>query len=458
MIAVSSSPSTPHRRVLFVAYTFPPVGGAGVQRTTKFVKYLPQFGWDASVLTVSNPSVPLHDESLCHDVSPATRVVRARTLEPSYRTKATITATGAKGSAGHRLSRLVRKAVVGALQPDPQVLWNFPAFAAGFRLLRQVPHDAIVATAPPFSSLLLGAALSAITSIPLVMDYRDEWGVSHKYWENRQIGRISTAAQRVMERFGLRRARAVIATSPRSGRALEALCRSARSSASVTHIFNGFDPDDFDSNQRIDSRPANGRWRLVYTGTLYNLMSPEPLVQAMETLISQRPDLADRIEIVFAGRHAPEQSLRLGRLTRLCRLATLEYVSHADAIALMRSADALCVLLSDLPGAERVIPAKVFEYIASARPILAIAPRGDVWDLLRAHPGALVCAPHDVGGIADWIARSVENRCWQRPQDFVDTRPFNRRAQAQQLASLLDQLTGPRWGPRLPITEDACSA
>jgi glycosyltransferase involved in cell wall biosynthesis len=458
MIAMASSHSTPNRRALFVAYTFPPVGGAGVQRTTKFVKYLPQFGWDSSVLTVSNPSVPLHDESLCHDVPLATRIVRARTLEPSYRTKAVITETDVKGRAGRRLSCLVRKAVVGALQPDPQVLWNVPAFAAGLRLLHQVPHDAIVATAPPFSSLLLGAALSAITRIPLVMDYRDEWSVSHKYWENRQIGRFSTAAQRAMERFGLRRAHAVVATSRRSAVALEELCRTARSRASVTHIFNGFDPEDFDSHQPFDPRPDKARWRLVYTGTLYNLMSPEPLVQAIETLAAHRPDLIEQIELVFAGRHAAEQSRRLARLTRLCRLRTLEYVSHAAAIALMRSADALCILLSDVPGADRIIPAKVFEYIASQRPILAIAPPGDLSDLLGAHSGAFACAPHDVTKIADWIVRAVENGSPPRQLAFVDTRPFNRQAQARQLASLLDQVSGHRQERPIAIREDACSA
>src|SRR4029453_11382264 len=105
MLPLQSSISRSRRRALFIAYTFPPVGGAGVQRTTKFVKYLPQFGWEASVLTVSNPSVPVRDESLCRDVPASTTIVRARTFEPSYATKAAL----ANGGAGTRRRSLLKR-------------------------------------------------------------------------------------------------------------------------------------------------------------------------------------------------------------------------------------------------------------------------------------------------------------------------------------------------------------
>src|SRR5438552_4094554 len=83
-------PQTACRRVLFISYPFPPVGGAGVQRTVKFVKYLGEHGWQPSVLTVANPSVPVLDYSLAADVPAETIVCRARTLEPGYGVKATV--------------------------------------------------------------------------------------------------------------------------------------------------------------------------------------------------------------------------------------------------------------------------------------------------------------------------------------------------------------------------------
>ena len=123
------------RRALFIAYTFPPVGGAGVQRTTKFVKYLPQFGWDATVLTAGNPSVPVRDESLCRDIPPSTHVVRARTFEPPYAAKRSLTQDAAQDAAAvSPIKRLMkaaaRRAALALLQPDPQILWVLPAFRA----------------------------------------------------------------------------------------------------------------------------------------------------------------------------------------------------------------------------------------------------------------------------------------------------------------------------------------
>jgi glycosyltransferase involved in cell wall biosynthesis len=243
-----------------------------------------------------------------------------------------------------------------------------------------------------------------------------------------------------MERYTLRRADAVLTTSPGSASELEALCRRAAAPASVSHIFNGFDPEDFESAQADERLRSNAKWRLVYAGTLYNLMSPEPLLQAIERLAAARPELAAKIELVFAGRRAADQARRLERIAAVCRLETHEYVSHADAIALMRSADALCLLLSDLSGADRVIPAKLFEYIASRRPILAIAPPGDVWDLLRTHPSACTRTPRDVVGIQEWLTRAIGGEVRAPAAGEFDTEPFNRRHQARRLACLLDDL------------------
>jgi glycosyltransferase involved in cell wall biosynthesis len=441
---MSLSDVASRRRALFIAYTFPPVGGAGVQRTTKFVKYLPQFGWDTSVLTVSNPSVPVRDDSLCRDVPTATNVVRARTFEPSYAVKATLADRSVRSGAGKIAKGAVRRALTSLLQPDPQVLWTAPAFCAAIRAVRDLRHDVIVASAPPFSSLLLGAALSSYTKLPLVLDYRDEWDVSHRCWENRQARGMSLALQRSMERSALRHADMVIATSPRSAATLGALCHDARSRARVTHIFNGFDPDDFASPVAARWRTSNAFWRLVYTGTLYNLSTPEPLVRAIEALAAVDPALAAKIELVFAGRRAPEQDQRLARLAGLCRLQTRDYVSHADAIVLMRTADALCVLVSDLPGAGRVVPAKVFEYMASDKPILAIAPHGEVWDILGSHPAAFTCTPGDASGLRDWLADAVQGGARPVEPGSVDTSPYDRRRQAQRLASLLEEVVAGR--------------
>ena len=170
------------KRVLLISYVFPPVGGAGVQRAVKFSKYLPRHGWEVSVLTASNPSVPLFDSSLQNDVPSDTVIERALTLEPSYAAKASVAANSShRDRWGFRkfIKSVARSTASTLLQPDPQILWAPQAMKRASQLLKSMRHDAIIATAPPFSSLIIGKRLSQKFGLPLVADYRDEWEISN---------------------------------------------------------------------------------------------------------------------------------------------------------------------------------------------------------------------------------------------------------------------------------------
>src|SRR5262245_3771627 len=185
------------RRVLLVSYTFPPVGGAGVQRVTKFAKFLPRCGWDVTVLTAENPSVPLFDESLARDVPPETAICRAQTWEPGYAVKASLAGqvprNGTAGGwrPGWWLKAGLRRLVGLALQPDPQILWKPNATRAGIQTLKVRPHHAILVSGPPFSAFLTARELSRRSGLPLIVDYRDEWDLSNRYWENRRVDPVS---------------------------------------------------------------------------------------------------------------------------------------------------------------------------------------------------------------------------------------------------------------------------
>jgi glycosyltransferase involved in cell wall biosynthesis len=433
------------KRVLVIAYIFPPTGGAGVQRVTKFIKYLPQFGWRPSVLTVANPSVPLFDESLLGDIPADTIIRRAKTWEPAYALKRAVTLADTPdrpraGIARRAATAFARKVGKAILQPDSQILWVPPAIREGKQLLGQLRHHAILATAPPFSTFLVGASLSRHSGLPLILDYRDEWDLTNTYSENQRPDRWSRLVQRRMQHRVVRAARALVSTTRSSAQALEKVRSAAGGTAEVTWIYNGYDPDDF-PDASTNGAPSSERYRLVYVGTLWNLTSAAPLMDALRLLAARRPELARRVELVFAGRRIGSQSHVLDRLKDLpYQVLGYPYVPHSDAVNLLHTADALCVFLSDVPGAGRVVPAKFFEYLAVKRPILAIIPKGELWDLLESHPAAFRFAPTDVEGIADCLAREVENhpsagraemRTWQTPG-------FDRRSQTKQLAGLLD--------------------
>jgi glycosyltransferase involved in cell wall biosynthesis len=313
---------------------------------------------------------------------------------------------------------------------------------AGEQLLRASPHRAIVVSGPPYSSFLIGAALSRRAGLPLVLDYRDEWDISNAYWEHKRLGPFSRRIQTVMQHRVARTARVLVATTRSSAQALEHVRARAGSRAKVTWIYNGFDPDDF-ASPLPPAKNNQGVYRLAYVGTLWNLTSVAPLVEGVLGLCRHRPDLAARLELVFVGRRMPAQQQILDRLHGLpCRLMEYPYLDHRAALDLIRTADGLCVLLSDLPGAERVVPAKIFEYMATKRPILAIAPRGEVWDILGSYPVVHLCVPTDTGAIARCLTGEVErHRIGGRLSfDGWDDSSFDRRQQARQLASLLDSL------------------
>jgi glycosyltransferase involved in cell wall biosynthesis len=432
------------KRVLFIAYQFPPVGGAGVQRVVKFVKYLGEYGWEPSVLTVANPSVPAFDDSLLRDIPKQTIIARAKTWEPGYAVKKVVS-QGRHGDGPRQgFARSFAKSVVRSLanlvlQPDPQVLWLPRALAAGKRLLREVAHDAIVATGPPFSSFIVGAALSRRSGLPLVLDYRDEWGISNAYWENKKPSRLGRRIQSRIEARVVRQARALVASTRSSAGALKSVRTGARSDALVSWIYNGFDPDDFE-HQTQTSRQGDGRYRLAYVGTLWNLTSVGPLVEGIRELARRQPSLAARLELVCAGRRTTTQEQLLDQLKGLpCRVVTHPYLEHDAAIDLIQSADALCVLLADVPGGERVVPAKVFEYIAARRAILAVTPRGELSDLLQSYNLSHCVDPGNALEIAGWLARQIQ----QHASGSVSSPPrwngsqFDRRHQAGQLAELL---------------------
>ena len=154
------------------------------------------------MLVPSNPSVPVFDRTLVSDTPPGTVVRRARTLEPPYRFKNS--GSEEKVQEGSRLAvmfdtvrRVPRIAAAGLLQPDPAVLWAPAAVLEGRRLLIELPHSAIVATGPPFSCFLIGRVLQRVSGLPLVLDYRDEWDLSHRFLENRGGGALAEGLYRV---------------------------------------------------------------------------------------------------------------------------------------------------------------------------------------------------------------------------------------------------------------------
>ena len=380
-------------RALVVAYAFPPVGGAGVQRVLKLVKYLPSYGISPSVLTVDNPSVPLFDASLARDVPPGVTVIRAPTFEPGYAVKAAAwsASVAAKPALVPRLrQRLVQLAKL-LLFPDPQVLWQPGAQRALCkRLFGETPDDVVFVSGPPFSQFLLGPLARLRRGTAVIFDYRDEWSTLNQSYE--MAGRGTAKAAALLEGQLLRSAHAVI-TATEAFR-IELLRRFSFLDPEQVHVIpNGYDPEDF---PRTSPVPPVDRFVLTYAGTIFRLTSAEGLIRALSVLHEREPELARLLEVRFLGRIVETERHYFAGSEQL-GVRQLGYVEHARVLEELAASHATLCILDDVPGTERVYPAKIFELMQLRRPCFTLAPEGALADLVRRHRLGSVVPPRDSG-------------------------------------------------------------
>ncbi len=417
-------------RALVVSYAFPPVGGAGVQRVLKLVKYLPQHGVHADVLTAKDPSVPLQDDSLARDVPPETKVLRARTFEPGYGAKRLAWQVTANDHAG-AVARLKRRAVAlgrSLLVPDPQLLW-LPAahLALARRLAARQPDDVIFISGPPFSQFLLAALCRVRRGTAVVLDYRDEWTMTSSAYEMSGAARLNAHIERAI----LRCAHAI--TTATEGFRTALLRRFAWLDPSRVHaIPNGYDPDDFPDT--LPSPPTH-RLVLTYSGTVFRLTSAAGFIDGLRLLHAREPALAELLEVRFVGRIVDTEASYFEG-TETLGVKRFGYVEHAHALShLAESHIALCIL-DDVAGVERIYPAKIFEIMRLGRPCLALTPAGALASLVHRHRLGDVVHPRDSEAVAQLLSRKLRAFCDATPSTHapVDIERFDRRAQAGEFA------------------------
>jgi glycosyltransferase involved in cell wall biosynthesis len=421
-------------RALVVSYAFPPVGGAGVQRMLKLVKYLPGHGVLPSVLTVERASVPVLDPSLLAEVPPEVTIVRAATLEPSYAAKnaAWRAQADAPRQRGARPLRALSKLGRELLVPDPQILWLPAAARALVRRLRDAQDDVVLVSGPPFSQFLLGPLAAGVARTPFVLDYRDEWTTTSSIYEMSGSAR----AAEWLERAVLRRASAITtATEEFRSHLLERF--SFLDPARIVAIPNGYDPADFPAAL---PEPPSDRLVVTYTGTVFRLTSARGFLAGLRLLHERAPALAARLEVRFVGRiveteaDAFEQSEALG-------VHLLGYVPHAEALASLASSNVALCLLADLPGSERIYPAKIFEIMRLGRPALVLTPKGALAELVRRHRLGDVVPPDDAPAIAaalERLLRAFADGTLPLRSAAIEVERFDRRRLAGEFARVLE--------------------
>jgi nucleoside diphosphate kinase len=380
-------------KLLLVSYNFPPVGGAGVQRSTKFVKYLRSFNWEPVVLTVDNPSVPVIDNALCKDIPEGIKIRRARSLEPSYKNKEVFSSD--KQQHGWNVKKILRKIISYFLLPDIQVLW-WPYYSIElYKIIKIERPDCIFVTAPPFSSFVPAAFIGSMYRIPVVLDYRDEWAFSRQQWENSNKSAWAKFTDNLLERYVIGKCSAITATNASYISSLKKLYPKASEKFSRV-IPNGYDEDDFIG---IESFKQTGYpIKIVYTGTVWKATSLNNIVAALSMLAQKQGEPLFLLDIY--GRVVPTEMTYLTTENAKKFISIHGYVEHDVVVQRMHEADILLISLSNLPGAGKIITGKLFEYMATGKHIMAVVPDGETGRIVaKEYDNSTMANPDDVENI-----------------------------------------------------------
>ena len=394
------------KRVLIISYYWPPTGGSGVQRWVKFTKYLPSEGWQPVIYTPENPEQLAIDESLAAEIPETVEVVKTRILEPYELYKKLLRKSGHSKEAvevnpvnAQNKSFLQKVAmwVRGNLfRPDPRCLWIRPSVKFLKKYLEEHPVDLIVSTGPPQSMHMIALKLARQTGLPWIADFRDPW-TKIFYFKHLSMTRATERWHHKMERKVLDEATAVVAVSPLVQQEFQAMTQTP-----VELITNGFDECDFAAEKCTEAYGGPEKpFVITHTGLFAADGNPTVLWEVLAEKCKVCDEFRKLLRINLIGK-TDEQIIKA-----ICdagledNLNNLGYQPHAKAIEEQRQASLLILPLRKEPEYKAVLPGKLFEYLASWRPVLGIGqPDGAMSMILNNTKTGLVLDWEDKKSIA----------------------------------------------------------
>lgn len=430
------------KKALILTYYWPPGSGPGVQRWLKFCKYLPDEGWEPIIVTVRNGSYPSQDESLIEDIPSDLKVHKTATLEPfaiynalrGKKGKSIEVGMGnIKGKQGFfaRFSNYVR---ANLFVPDARVGWNVYSLPEALRIIKVEQPAVIITTGPPHSTHLVGERLHRENSIPWIADFRDPW--TNIYY-NAFLNRTESTRQRDqdLEDMVATEANAMVVASPGLKAEFEARARE------IVFIPNGYDEEDL-----LHLNPAPYKeFTLSYVGNLKAFQNVTGLWQAIASLANENEAFKSNFKLRITGNIADEVKQGLSEAGIMGMVELLPFVPHKEAIERMMASQALLLPIPQDSGNKSILTGKLFEYLASRRPILSIGPKdGNAADLLLECGKDPMLDYADTDRIKDWLVRYFKEY-QTHPSPMVTGndkfKQFSRKGSTSVLASLLNRIT-----------------
>lgn len=427
--------------LLLITFSFPPAGGVGVLRALSLAKYLPENGIRVDVLTARNAPAVGRDLTLLQQVPSEVLVHRTWTLDLPFWLRKSVkkAVTGRKTAsaaapAARKSGNPLKRVIGNLLLPDPQIGWLPFAVPAAARMIRERSIDAVLVTVPPFSSVKLVTRLRKLfPTLPLVLDFRDEWLTTTldlvSFNNNPRARKVASAT----EREAVYAATSVVLVTEAARRELQSRYPEV-SPEKFLCIPNGYDaPPPSTIDLPAASQPLRQKIVLTYIGTVYGSTAPGSFVEAVQGL----PDmLRSRLHIRYIG-HIEDPAYREQLLSLGETIELKGFVPQAEALAAIQDTDYLLLITHDRIN----VAAKFYDYLGGGKPILgAVHPEGDVRRLLEETRAGHWAPVDDPAAIRRMLIEVLESSSSSIRPDYGRIAAYHRRPLTARYASLLKEL------------------
>ncbi|MBU2940175.1 glycosyltransferase [Lacinutrix sp. C3R15] len=360
------------KRTLIISYYWPPAGGPGVQRWLKFVKYLPEFNVEPIVYIPSNPNYPLVDETLLSEVATDLTIIKQPISEP-YKFASFLSKKNTKSISKGLITEAKKQSLIERLLllirgnffiPDARKSWVKPSVKYLSTYIQDFNIDTIITTGPPHSLHLIGMQLKAKLGVKWLADFRDPW-TTIAYHKELKLTQKAKQKHITLERQVLQNADQIIVTSTITKQEFQ-----EKTKQPITVITNGYDVE------KTEVISLDKKFTLAHIGSLLAKRNPEVLWNVLQELTEENQEFAKYFELKLVGA-VSENILKSIKLYRLSDYLNKEgYVSHNKAIGFQKKAQVLLLIEIDSEETKCIIPGKLFEYMVSNRPIVALGPKG----------------------------------------------------------------------------------
>lgn len=368
------------KKVLIISYYWPPAGGPGVQRWLKFVKYLPDFGVDPLVYCPENPKYPIIDKSLVKEIPKWITILKQPISEP-YGLAALFSKTSAKKiSSGvipkEKKQSFIEKAMLyirgNYFIPDARKKWVKPSVSFLLKYIKEHDIDTIITTGPPHSMHLIGLELKEKLGVKWLADFRDPW-TTIGYHKSLKLTESSKTKHLELELKVLNAADTLIVTSHHTKNEFKIKTRQP-----IKVITNGYD------THSVKIEGKDELFTLSHIGSLLSERNPLLLWETLSELIAENKTFSEAFKLQLIGVISDDVIGSIHQNGLENHLEVVGYVSHNEALKFQMKSQVLLLIEIDSEDTKAIIPGKVFEYLISETPILAIGPKdADVEQIIK---------------------------------------------------------------------------